>query len=579
MKKSFYLILITSLVMLIFLLGSLSYGAPAKTESPKAKGPISQEPQYGGTLTLLRTINPIAWDIAEWTWKHANDTGFYMDHLMIGDLQKGPRGAKKFDFQTEAWNPLQFCRPELLESWEVKKNPMQIIFHLRKGIMWQEKPGVMKARELVADDVVYSINRRKNSPKAPKLYLDFVGKMETPDKYTVIIHMAEWCLDWDYRIGWGYYDAIQAPEQEKAPGGANKWENATGTGPFMITEYKDGHSQTYTKNPNYWNSETIGGKKYKLPFVEKIYMPIIKDEQTQVSSFRSGKLDLLVVNWKYVDELKKSLPQLIWRKYPGTGNFSLALRMDRKPFNDIRVRRALNLAVNKQEIIDSFYKGNAELHTYPFPISFGEVYTPVNNLPASARELYTYNPEKAKKLLAEAGYPKGFTFKAQIYNTSQTLLDLAAMLVAYFAKVGVKLELDVMDYGQYLNMMLKKTHSEGYFLNTGQTNPIMGIKKNFMTGQQWNPHMMADPYLDKTWTDAIEDPKPTEKQVNATLKKLAVYAIEQAPAVILPTAISYIAWWPWVKNYYGETNVGAQNFGPISARIWIDQEMKKKMGY
>lgn len=261
MKKCLSVFLIISWVILALSLGSLAYGA------------ATNEPQYGGTLTLPRPIKPIAWDIAEWTWKHANDTGFYMEHLMMGDLQKGPRGANKFDFQTEAWNPLQFCRPELLESWEVKKNPMQIIFHLRKGIMWQEKPGVMKARELVADDVVYSLNRRKNSPKAPALYLDFIGKMETPDKYTVIIHMTEWCLDWDYRIGWGYYDAIQAPEQEKAPGGANRWENATGTGPFMITEYKDGHSQTYTKNPNYWNSETIGGKKYKLPFVDKIYLP------------------------------------------------------------------------------------------------------------------------------------------------------------------------------------------------------------------------------------------------------------------------------------------------------------------
>ncbi len=218
--------------------------------------------------------------------------------------------------------------------------------------------------------------------------------------------------------------------------------------------------------------------------------------------------------------LKRAFPNLFGAKYPGAGNFSLALRMDRKPFNDIRVRRAMNLAVNKQEIIDSFFKGNAELHTYPFPPSFGEVYTPLNKLPASARELYTYNPEKAKKLLAEAGYPNGFSFKAQISNADQTALDLAAMVVAYLAKVGVKLELDTMDYASYLNMMLKKTHSEGYFLSTGQTNPIMGIKKNFMTDQQWNPHMMADPYLDKAWTEAIEDPKPTEKQVNGDFKKI-----------------------------------------------------------
>ena len=63
------------------------------------------------------------------------------------------------------------------------------------------------------------------------------------------------------------------------------------------------------------------------------------------------------------------------------------------------------------------------------------------------------------------------------------------------------------------------------------------------------------------------------------MKKLAVYALEQAPCIILPTSYIYTAWWPWVKNYYGEIRVGAHGSAPILARIWIDQEMKKKMGY
>jgi peptide/nickel transport system substrate-binding protein len=63
------------------------------------------------------------------------------------------------------------------------------------------------------------------------------------------------------------------------------------------------------------------------------------------------------------------------------------------------------------------------------------------------------------------------------------------------------------------------------------------------------------------------------------LKKLVVYAIEQDPAVILPQSYNYTVWWPWVKNYYGERRVGQQRSGPIHARTWIDQELKKKMGY
>jgi peptide/nickel transport system substrate-binding protein len=349
----------------------------------------------------------------------------------------------------------------------------------------------------------------------------------------------------------------------------------------MLAEYKDGHSQTYTRNPNYWGSEVVGGKKYKLPLNEKVVLMLIKDESTRMTALRAGKLDLMqVVDWKYYDELKKNVPQLKWARHLGTGNFTVALRMDKKPFNDVRVRRAMNLAVNKQEIIKSIWGGNAELHTYPFPPSFSDVYIPLDKLPPSVRELYTYNPEKAKKLLAEAGYPNGFTFKAQIFNTSPVALDQAAMVVAYLAKIGVTLELEPMDYPAYLSRMTRKSHSEGYFFSNDHGGPYSNLRKNYLTGQTWNPHMMADPYVDKTWSEGIvENPNLTDKTAAVELKKLSMYIMEQVPAIILPTPYFYTAWWPWVKNFNGELRVGAHRSAPIWARVWIDEDLKKKMGY
>ena len=299
-----------------------------------------------------------------------------------------------------------------------------------------------------------------------------------------------------------------------------------------------------------------------------------------MASLRTGKIDLMMtMNWKYVAELTKSCPQLKWRRYLNPNFQILTLRMDQKPFNDIRVRRAMNLAINKKEIIDSFYRGNAELHTYPFPPNYKDVYTPLEQLPPSARELFTFNPEKAKKLLAEAGYPQGFAFKAQIFNESQSAMDLVAMVVAYLAKIGVTLELEPMDFPSWLSRMTKKNHTEGIFFANDFGAPFSGIRKNFLTGQTWNPHRMSDPYLDKTWNETVENPKLSEKQGLEAMKKLAVYALDQAPCIILPTPYVYAAWWPWVKNYYGELCVGSHRSAPIMARIWIDQEMKKKMGY
>jgi peptide/nickel transport system substrate-binding protein len=153
------------------------------------------------------------------------------------------------------------------------------------------------------------------------------------------------------------------------------------------------------------------------------------------------------------------------------------------------------------------------------------------------------------------------------------------MVVYYLDKIGVKLELEPMDYTPFLGRMMKHTHSEGVFINNDYGNPYAGIRKSFVSGQPWNLYMMSDPYIDKNLMDVLLNPKLTEKQGLEVIKKLAIYTLEQAPAIILPTEYVYHSWWPWVQNFYGEFFVGAQRSAPIYARLWIDQEMKKKMGY
>jgi len=546
------------------------------------KAGAAQKVQYGGTLTyfdLYPQIGPTSWDNADWFWKHSYDMGFYMEHLMMGDLQKGPRGTKQYSFRATAWVPPEFLRGELLEKWEVKKNPLRIIFNLRKGVFWQNKPGIMNARELTADDYAYTFNRRRNARKAIPSYVDFIDRVEVVDKHTFILHLKEWNSDWEYLVGWGYYSNIQAPEQEKAPGGTGKWENACGTGPFMLTEYKEGHSQTYTKNPNYWDKETVEGEKYKLPFIDKLVMMLVKDEFTRIALLSSGKVDLMMnINWKHVADIKKKNPQLQWAR-KSDPPIMMAMRMDTKPFDDIRVRRALNMAIDKQAFINSLCGGQGEMISFPYPPDFTSVFTPVKDLPPAAKELFTYNPERAKKLLAEAGYPNGFTFQAQVDNSSPVTLDWASMVVAYLEKIGVKLELVPMDYPSWLSKTMKKQHLPGAFFTSDHGTPIASIRKAFLSKENWNFSIMNDPHVDKTWEKISTDPNLTQKERNTMLKQLAAYCIEQAPSIWLPGTYSYAAWWPWVKNYYGEIRVGAQRGGPILARVWIDQNLKKKMGF
>ncbi len=539
----------------------------------------AEKPQYGGTLNIGNvyvTLSPLSFDPADWAWKFGQDTGVMYEQLFAADLNKSLRKGGKFAFVADAWLPTEGIRGELAESWKTLDNPFRVEVKLRKGVMFPEKPGVMKARELTADDVVYSYTRLDGSKKKIPTYFDHVEKVEAKDKHTVLFTFKNYNAEWDYRFGWGYFSGLVPKEVSDA--GAGNGKNANGTGPFQLTDYVQGNAMTYAKNTLYWDKETIGGQAYKMPFVDKIVYRTIKDEASFLTALRTAKLDVLEgIRWSAVDELKKSAPALKWRKWVDTGGTFVALRVDTKPFDDIRVRRALNMAVNKQEIVKSYYNNNAVLFGYPMHPDYIGYFETLDKMPLAAQELFVYNPDKAKALLAEAGYPKGFTFKTQVCSCSPDHMDLIPLVAAYLEKVGVKMEIQPMEYGAFLSAMTTKTNAPGYMMRNGHTNPTTSIRKSFVTKQTWNPSQYTDPEMDKRMAETYLERDESKRQL--LIKLMTRDIVEKAPYIWLPTPIGHSAWWPWVKNYDGELRAGSERPGPIHARMWIDQEMKKKMGF
>ena len=560
-------------------LATLSCLAGAGMAAAQTTPAKTDKPQYGGALSIANvyyTISPLTFDSADWAWKFNQDTGLAYEQLFAADLGKAKRNGGKHAYITDGWLPADGLRGELAESWRTLENPLRLEVQLRKGIMFPAKAGVMAARELVADDVVYSYDRMNKSPKKIPTYFDHIAKVEATGKHTVLMTFNTFNAEWDYRWGWGYYSAI-VPKEVMDGGGAKDWKNVNGTGPYFLTNYVQGNALTFNRNPAYWDSEKIGGQSYKLPFADSITYRFIKDEATALTALRTGKLDLMEsVRWSAVDQLKKSAPKLQWNRYlTNNGNY-ITLRVDTKPFDDIRVRRALNLAVNKAEIIKTYYGGQAEMLNFPMHVNHVGYYEPLEAMPDSVKELYTYNPTKAKALLAEAGYPTGFTFKVQSSSASLDN-DLMAQVAAYLAKVGVKMEIQILEYPAYLSAMTSKTNAAGYYLQAGLTNPTTSLRKTFMKGQTWNPSQHADPEFDKQMMSVYAEPDERVRQVKTKL--LVREILDKAPHIFLPAQYIYTAWWPWVKNYGGELRAGADRPGPIHARIWIDQELKKQMGF
>ena len=550
-----------------------------------AAGPVAAQsqkmetPKYGGTLeivTVYATISALSWDNYDYNWKHNHDTGQVYEQLFVTDVSQFKSRGGKWTMTPDAYIPSEAMRGELAEKWELKQNPLQIVVTLRKGVMFPEKPGIMASRELTADDIVYTFNRQNSSPKKIEGMYDYVDSVKATDRYTIVFNLKEYNAEWAYRFGYGYYSGIVPKEVVDA--GATNWRNINGTGPFRLTDYTQGNSNTYEKNPVYWGTETINEKEFKLPYIDKMIYRIIKDEATRVTALRTGKVDVLeVIRWQDVDSLKKSAPDLKWNRWLATGGTFLAMRTDTKPFDDIRVRRALNMAVNKDEIIKSYYNGNAEMFAYPQHPSFGAYFKPLEQQPDSVKELFKYDPVKAKKLLAEAGYPNGFTFKTQVCSCSTNHMDLLPMVAGYLEQVGVKMEIQTMEYGAFLSAMTTRQNSPGYFMDNGHTNPTRTLHKSFVFGQPWNPSQWNDPKFSAKMDQVYLE--PDESKRIQMIDEMTTEIVDKAPYVWLPTPYIFTAWWPWVKGYKGELRAGAARPGPIYARMWVDQDLKKKMGY
>jgi peptide/nickel transport system substrate-binding protein len=540
--------------------------------------PLAVTPQYGGHLeigSVYVTLSPLSWDPADWSWKLNHDSGAVREQLLAANLDMSQAKGGKYNFRAEAYIPEEALIGELAERWGWEDD-LTLVMHLRRGVMFPDKPGVMKARELTADDVLFTFEYIDSSPKRIATYFDHIDRVEARDSHTVVFHFKKFNAEWPYRFGYGYYSGIMP--REMAAVDPKDWRNLTGTGPFRLVRYVQSNSQTYARNPDYWGRETMAGHDYHLPFIDSFTYRIIKDEATWLTALRTGKLDILEsIRWMFVDHLKETTPELKWTRSLGMAGTFLAMRMDREPFDDIRVRRALNLAINQPEIVELFYGGHAELMAYPEHPDFGDYYQPLEEMPASVRELFTYDPEKARRLLAEAGFPDGFEFNVQVCACSPAHMDLIPLLAGYLQKVGVKINIQPLEYASFLSMMTTKSHEAGYLMASGHTNPTTVLRKNFQTGQTWNPAQFSDPDVDHRIAQMLATRDEAERIRIA--RGIAIDVLDQAPYIWLPTGYGYTAWWPWVRNYNGELRAGAVRPGPIYARIWIDHRLKQTMGF
>jgi peptide/nickel transport system substrate-binding protein len=313
--------------------------------------------------------------------------------------------------------------------------------------------------------------------------------------------------------------------------------------------------------------------------VDGIKLFDIPDESTALAQFRTGKLDILhQVDWEIAQEFLK-MPQLKHVSYfDDYGQAAIYMRTDKKdsPFADKMVRQALSLAIDRQRILNDYYGGEGTLLKWPL-MQFKEyagAYVPLEQLPESVQELYEYNPEKAKQLLAEAGYANGFKAKIICYN-QRAYTDPLTMIKAMWAQVGVELELEPKEFGAFTSIIARRAYDDmlfGYYSGAGTCFKAI----NYTGTGMYNGSYIDDPVLNKAREEMLAA-YPDEVKADQLHRELMPYLLEQAYVIALPAGKQYRFWWPWVRNYSGEYSVGYYNLYNYSKYIWLDQELKESM--
>jgi len=511
-------------------------------------------------------------------------------------------------------------RGMLAESWE-QTDPTMITIHLKKNIRWQNKPPT-NGREFVADDVVYNFDRILGTGHGfdqPNPFfggsLSDIERVQAVDKYTVAIKLKRFTAFTIYQLlagpGWGSTLMVapewvalggssspaappgppkgdapkgDAPKGDAPKGGGKKggppifgaggpaqdWRNAVGTGPWILTDFVSNVSATCSRNPDYWGKDERHPEN-SIPYYDTLRVIAIPNLDTQLSALRTRKIDIIsdprdYPAWQQVASILKTNPDMqhVWLPVDG---YSLDMRCDNKPFTDINVRKALQLAIDRKTIASNVLNNTVSGIPCGFINPINTDWTvPYDKWPSQLQQEYSYNPTRAKELLAQAGYPDGFTVDCDA--SSQDNMEMLEILKSQLADIGVKIDINLMDNPTFMSYcMAGKNQGMAFFVSTGLVysplNDLMFGTSLETKNYTHNNDAKFEEYYEKiSATTNVEEAKKLCREAD-------LYALTQHWSVRLFGNSASALWQPYVQGYSGKV-ISARQI----ARMWTNPGMK-----
>jgi len=336
--------------------------------------------------------------------------------------------------------------PGLAKSWEVSPDGLTYTFHLRQGVKFQD------GTDFNADAVVFNFNRWMNGDEKQFPYYTMFGgfkkdpghvikEVKAVDQNTVQFILKRPMAPFLKNLA-------MSPFGIASPTAVKKWgdkfrEHPVGTGPFKFVEWKQNDRIVLEKNPDYWQKG--------LPKLNKIIFRVIPENTARLNALANGEIDVMDGLNPSDEATVKANKNLQIIKRPSMNVGYLGFTVTRKPFDNKLVRQALSYAIDKKAIIKAFYGGQAIPAKNPMPPSI-EGYN-------DAVQDYPYDLEKAKQLLAQAGYPNGFSMDLWAMPVARPYMPegmkIAEVIQEDLSKIGVKAKIQSVDWATYLQKATK----------------------------------------------------------------------------------------------------------------------------
>lgn len=527
--------------------------APAGDGGPSTGGTGPDSPKYGGVLRASIGVDPYDWDPV-YRGRSGSAKSYQFGHVSLLGFKTGP-DVPFADL---------VLRPEVAQRWELSPDAKTFTFHLRKGIKFADRPPV-NGREATAADVKFSYEYfgrigefRDKEPRQSDVaqYVQGLERVETPDTYTVVLSFKEPNVPF---INYAAFEALVVLPRETYDREGNYQNTIIGAGPFILdtNATQKGTRWVWKKNAGYFET----GR----PYLDGLDILVLPDDTTANVAFQTKQLDYLnlegAVGYRDAQQVMKANPDAVVGEYEPAFAFIMYYNVRVPPLDDVRVRRAVNLAINPDEFIRGLQGGRGQWMAPAIPLGFFSQ--------EETKLMLKHDVDQAKRLLAEAGYNNAeieLTFPRE--STGPDDLAMLELFQSQQNRAGIRVVLKALDKATE-----SRDRQSGKFgINIGaagssgsiRLDPEAGISRFHRTSSQ-NYSGIDDPDLSRL-IEAQRREGDTAKR-RELIRQAGRMMADKAYSHGFYSRVEYSFWQPRVKNLYRNANAGRLE----ATDIWVDR--------